>query len=126
MKNYLSLISEVCTESTAILMVLSCSSPCRVLLKWADAQTDLSLCWIHNHCYDIKPVRMKEGKFYWKTPLCVDNATREKIMHTTSNNYSVLYVLKNMDITLMLQRHHLRYYFWLVDHPLLKQVSTLR
>ena len=29
-------------------------------------------------CYDIKPVRTKEGKFYWKIPLRVDNATREK------------------------------------------------
>ena len=29
-------------------------------------------------CYDIKTVRTKEGKFYWKIPLNVDNAAREK------------------------------------------------
>ena len=29
-------------------------------------------------CYDIKPVRKEEGKFYWKIPLCDDDATREK------------------------------------------------
>ena len=29
-------------------------------------------------CYDIKPVRMKEGKSYWKIPLGDDDATREK------------------------------------------------
>ena len=44
----------------------------------------------------------------------------------TSNNLSVLYVLKNIDITLMIQQHNLRYNFWLVDHPMLEQVSTLR
>ena len=47
-------------------------------------------------------------------------------MHTTSNNFSVLYVLKNIDNTLIIQRRHLRYYFWLVDHPILGQVATLR
>ena len=48
-------------------------------------------------------------------------------MHTTSNNFSVLYVRKkNIDNTLIIQRHHLRYYFWLVDHPILGQVATLR
>ena len=46
-------------------------------------------------------------------------------MHTTSNNFSVLYVLKIIDNTII-QRHHLRYYFWLVDHPILGQVATLR
>ena len=30
------------------------------------------------HCYDIKPVRTKEGKSYWKIPLGHDDATREK------------------------------------------------
>ena len=29
-------------------------------------------------CYDIKPVRKEEGKFYWKIPLGDDDATREK------------------------------------------------
>ena len=29
-------------------------------------------------CYDIKPVRTKEGISYWKIPLGVDDATREK------------------------------------------------
>ena len=29
-------------------------------------------------CYDIKPVRKEEGKFYWKIPLWDDDATREK------------------------------------------------
>ena len=47
-------------------------------------------------------------------------------MHTTSNNFSVLYVLKNIDNTLIIQRPQLRYYFWLVDHPILGQVTTLR
>ena len=48
-------------------------------------------------------------------------------MHTTSKNFSVLYVLKkNIDNTLIIQRRHLRYYFWLVDHPILGQVATLR
>ena len=47
-------------------------------------------------------------------------------MHTTSNNFSVLYVLKNIDNTLIIQRRHLLYYFWLVDHPILGQVATLR
>ena len=47
-------------------------------------------------------------------------------MHTTSNNFSVLYVLKKIDNTLIIQRRHLRYYFWLVDHPILGQVATLR
>ena len=32
----------------------------------------------YNHCYDIKPVRKEEGKFYWKIPLGDDDATREK------------------------------------------------
>ena len=31
-----------------------------------------------NGCYDIKPVRKKEGKSYWKIPLCNDDATMEK------------------------------------------------
>ena len=44
-------------------------------------------------------------------------------MHTTCNNFSVLYVLKNIDNTLIIHR---RYYFWLVDHPILGQVATLR
>ena len=47
-------------------------------------------------------------------------------MHTTSKNFSVLYVLKNIDNTLIIQQRHLRYYFWLVDHPILGQVATLR
>ena len=47
-------------------------------------------------------------------------------MHTTSNNFSVLYVLKNIDNTLIIQWHHLRYYFQLVYHPILGQVATLR
>ena len=46
-------------------------------------------------------------------------------MHTT-NNFSVLYVQKNIDNTLIIQRRHLRHYFWLVDHPILGQVATLR
>ena len=29
-------------------------------------------------CYNIKPVRKEEGKFYWKIPLGDDDATREK------------------------------------------------
>ena len=29
-------------------------------------------------CYDIKPVRTKEGKSFWKIPLGDDDATREK------------------------------------------------
>ena len=29
-------------------------------------------------CYDIKPVRTKEGKSYWKIPLGDDDATRGK------------------------------------------------
>ena len=29
-------------------------------------------------CYDIKPVRKEEGKFYWKIPFGDDEATREK------------------------------------------------
>ena len=32
-------------------------------------------------CYDIKPVRMEEGKSYWKIPLGDDDATREKNAH---------------------------------------------
>ena len=47
-------------------------------------------------------------------------------MHTTSKNFSVLYILKNIDNTLIIQRRHLSYYFWLVDHPILGQVTTLR
>ena len=47
-------------------------------------------------------------------------------MHTTSKNFSVLNVLKNIDNTLIILRRHLRYYFWLVDHPILGQVATLR
>ena len=31
-----------------------------------------------SNCYDIKPVRKEEGKFYWKIPLGDDNVTREK------------------------------------------------
>ena len=55
-----------------------------------------SLCYLKivGDCYDIKPVRKEEGKYYWKIPLCDDDATREKIMHTTSKNFSVLYVLR--------------------------------
>ena len=49
-----------------------------------------------------------------------------KLMHTTSNNFLVLYVLKNIDNILIIQWHHLCYYFWLVDHPILGQVATLR
>ena len=30
------------------------------------------------HCYDIKPVRKEEGKFYWKITLGEYDATREK------------------------------------------------
>ena len=33
---------------------------------------------IARDCYDIKLVRMKEGKFYWEIPLVVDNANRGK------------------------------------------------
>ena len=42
-------------------------------------QNGYGLCssWIILFC-DIKPVRTKEGKFYWKIPLGVDDATREK------------------------------------------------
>ena len=47
-------------------------------------------------------------------------------MQTTSKNFSELYVLKSIDNTLIIQRRHLRYYFWLVDHPILGQVATLR
>ena len=31
-----------------------------------------------HHCYDLKPVRKEEGKFYWKIPLGDDDATRGK------------------------------------------------
>ena len=41
-------------------------------------------------CYNIKQVRKEDGKSNWKIPLCDDDATREKIMHTTSNNFLVL------------------------------------
>ena len=30
------------------------------------------------NCYNIKPVRTKEGKSYWKIPPGDDDATREK------------------------------------------------
>ena len=33
---------------------------------------------IYSMCYDIKPVKTKERKFYWKIPLGVGDATREK------------------------------------------------
>ena len=46
--------------------------------------------------------------------------------NATSDNFSVLYVLKKIDNTLIIQRRHLRYYFWLVDHPILGEVATLR
>ena len=29
-------------------------------------------------CYNIKPVRKEEEKFYWKIPLGDDDATRKK------------------------------------------------
>ena len=49
-------------------------------------------------------------------------------MHTTSKNFSVLYVLRKhrQHTYIIIQRRHLRYYFWLVDHPILGQVATLR
>ena len=37
-----------------------------------------TLCVCGGNCYDIKPVRKEEGKFYWKIPLGDDDATREK------------------------------------------------
>ena len=47
-------------------------------------------------------------------------------MHTTSNNIPVLYVLKKHRQHSNNTWHHLRYNFWLVDHPILGQVATLR
>ena len=52
-------------------------------------------------------------------------------MHANSNNFQVFYVLKNkknnnIDIAVILQIRYLRYYFWLGDHPILRQVSTQR
>ena len=49
-----------------------------------------------------------------------------KIMHTTSKNFSVLYVLRKHQQHINIQRHHLRCYFWLIDHPILEQVATPR
>ena len=49
-----------------------------------------------------------------------------KIMHTTSKNFSVLYVLRKQQQHINIQWHHLRCYFWLIDHPILGQVATLR
>ena len=47
-------------------------------------------------------------------------------MHTTSKNFSVLYVLRKHQQHINIQRHHLRCYFWLIDHPILGQVATPR
>ena len=47
-------------------------------------------------------------------------------MHTTSKNFSVLYVLRKHQQHIKIQWHHLRCYFWLIDHPILGQVATLR
>ena len=49
-----------------------------------------------------------------------------KIMHTTSKNFSVLYVLRKHQQHINIQWHHLRCYFWLIDHPILEQVATPR
>ena len=49
-----------------------------------------------------------------------------KIMHTTSKNFSVLYVLRKHQQHINIQWHHLRCYFWHIDHPILGQVATLR
>ena len=49
-----------------------------------------------------------------------------KIMHTTSKNFSVLYVLRKHQQHINIQWHHLRCYFWLIDHPILGQVATPR
>ena len=47
-------------------------------------------------------------------------------MHTTSKNFSVLYVLRKHQQHINIQGHHLRCYFWLIDHPILEQVATPR
>ena len=49
-----------------------------------------------------------------------------KIMHTTSKNFSVLYVLRKHQQHINIQWHLLRCYFWLIDHPILEQVATPR
>ena len=49
-----------------------------------------------------------------------------KIMHTTSKNFSVLYVLRKHQQHINIQWHHPRCYFWLIDHPILGQVATPR
>ena len=51
---------------------------------------------------------------------------QRKIMHTTSKNFSVLYVLRKHQQHINIQWHHLRCYFWLIDHPILEQVATQR
>ena len=43
-----------------------------------------------------------------------------------SKNFSVLYVLRKHQQHINIQWHHLRCYFWLIDHPILGQVATLR
>ena len=47
-------------------------------------------------------------------------------MHTTNNNFSVLYVLKKHRQYINNTMTPPCYYFWLVDHPILGQVATLR
>ena len=47
-------------------------------------------------------------------------------MHTTSKKFSVLYVLRKHQQHINIQLHHLRCYFWLIDHPILGQVATPR
>ena len=47
-------------------------------------------------------------------------------MHTTSKTFQYFMYKENIDNTLIIQRHHLRCYFWLIDHPILGQVATLR
>ena len=47
-------------------------------------------------------------------------------MHTTSKNFSVLYVLRKHQQHINIQLHHLRSYFWLIDHPILGQVANPR
>ena len=77
-------------------------------------------------CYDIKPVRKEEGKSYWKNSFMRWRCYQGKIMLTTSKNFSVLYVLRKHPQRIIIQWHHLRCYFWLIDHPILGQVATPR
>ena len=95
-----------------------------LLCKLFHTQADSNLkCDIVTHLYASQEGR---GEILLENSFMRWRCYQGKIMHTTSKTFSVLYVLRKHQQHINIQWHHLRCYFWLIDHPILEQVATPR